>query len=294
MKQIFSILLFTITFISNGQDDNPDFDNLVKLGEIYSGNVMASGDDFKKAVEELRTPGLNHIIDALIAVGEADKKLLTKEFLSKPSEQELKYWYVIREIHYNNQKENSNPRPNAEVAREILEKEIDSRWLLINYYYRIHSGIAKMFNNKNLSKNNFNLEEYGLENDTEKAIFFFSISNSLTERFRVLNMMKNYDKLLQFESKLPSFNGKAYYEYISFDFEDFDYIGYDKTESYKKQHLGKFYLVLNSHLSALAEKDKTDALSHLYFNSILFKPDYFKYSGDLEKDLKKLYNKSSQ
>ena len=150
MKQIFTILFLTFSLLSFGQE-NADFDNLVKLGEIYSNNVNAN---FKKAVEELRTPGLNHIIDALIAVGEGDKKLLTKEFLTKPSEQELKYWYVLREIHYNSQSENSEPRPNDQVAKETLEKDIDSRWLLDNYYYRIQGGIAKMFNNKNLSKYN--------------------------------------------------------------------------------------------------------------------------------------------
>jgi hypothetical protein len=75
--------------MSFGQEKT-DFDNLVKLGEIYSKNVNATGEEFKKEVEKLRTPELNHIIDALVAVGEGDKKLLTKEFLSKPSEKELK------------------------------------------------------------------------------------------------------------------------------------------------------------------------------------------------------------
>jgi len=291
MKQIFTILFLTITLSSFGQE-NTDFENLVKLGEIYSKNVNATGDDFKKAVEELRTPGLNHIIDALIAVGKGDKKLLAKEFLAKPSGQELKYWYVLREIHYNNQPENPEPLPNEQVAKETLEKDIDSRWLLDNYYYRIRGGIAKMFNDKNLSKYNIDLDDYGLENETEKAILYFAISNSLTQRFQVLQMMKNYDKLLEFASKLPTFNGKPYYEYTSFDFEDFEWVGYDKTESYKERHLGNLYSALNGHFSALAEKDKTEEMRKLYFNSVLFIPEYFKYSGGIENDLQELYNQS--
>lgn len=294
MKQFFTILLSTITLLSFGQTKTTDFDNLVKLGEIYSNNVNTTGDDFKKSVEKLRTPNLNHIIDALIAVGKGDKKLLTKEFLSKPSKQELKYWYVLREIHYNNQSEDSEPRPNKQIAKETLEKDIDERWLLDNYYYRIHGGIAKMFNDNDLSKYNFNLDDYGLENKTEKAILFLSITNSLTQRFRVLQMVKNYDKLLEFANKLPTFNGKSYYEYTSFDFEDFEWIGYDKIESYKERHLGNLYLALNAHFSALAEKDKSEELRNLYFNSILFIPDYFKYSGELENDLQELYNQSNK
>lgn len=294
MKQLFTVLFLTFTLFSFGQENNADFENLVKLGEIYSKNINATGDDFKKAVEELRTPGLNHIIDALIAVGEGDQKLLTKEFLSKPSEQELKYWYMLREIHYNNQSENSEPRPNDQVAKETLESDIDSRWLLENYYYRIRGGITKMFNDKDLSKFNIDLEGYGLESETEKAMLFFAISNSLTQRFQVLKMIKNYDKLLEFANKLPTFNGKPYYEYTSFGFEDFDWIGYDKTESYKERHLGDLYSALTGHFSALAEKEKTDEMRNLYFNSILFIPDYFKYSGGMEKDFQQLYNQSKK
>lgn len=292
MKQIFTILFLSITILSFGQEKS-DFDNLVKLGEIYSGN-STTGDNFKNSVEELRTPGLNHIIDALIAVRRGDKKFLTKDFLSKPSDQELKYWYVLREIHYNRQSKNSEPRQAKEIAKEILQKDIDSRWLLDNYYYRIHSGIAKMFNDKDLSKYDIDINDYGLENDTEKAILFFAISNSLTEKFKVLQMMKNYDKLLEFVNKLPTFNGKPYYEYTSFDFEDFEWIGYNKTESYKERHLGNLYSSLSGHFSALAEKEKKDKMRNLYFNSILFIPDYFKYSGEIEKDLQHLYNQSKE
>lgn len=293
MKQISTIILLAITFVSFGQKDT-DFENLVKLGVIYSKNVNATSNNFKNEVEKLRTVGLNHIIDALIAVGKGDKKLLTKEFLSKPSEHELKYWYVLRDIHYNNLSENSEPRPNEEVAKETLAKEIDSRWLLDNYYYRIRGGIAKMFNDKNLSKYNIDLNDYELENETEKAILFFAISNSLTQRFQVLQMMKNYDKLLVFAKKLPTFNGKPYYEYTSFNFQDFEWIGHDKTESYKDRHLGNLYSALNVHFSALAEKEKINETRNLYFNSILFIPEYFKYSGKMENDLQELYNQSKK
>ncbi|WP_298520991.1 hypothetical protein [uncultured Kordia sp.] len=294
MKYFFTIVFFTLSLTLVGQENNPDFKNLVQLGEIYSNNVNATGEDFKKSVEALRTPGLNHIIDALIAVGAADEKLLTKEFLSKPSAQELKYWYVIREIHYNNQPETTEVKSSEQVAKETLAKEIDSRALVDNYYYRIQSGIAKIFNEKDLSTYNFNLDEYGLENDTEKAMLYFSISNALTQRFRVLNMVENYDKLLEFASKLPTFNEKPYYEYTAFDFEDFEWTGYDKKESYKKAHLKELYGALYGHFVAFAKKEKGEELRNLYFNSIFSTPDYFKYAAELEESLQQLYSQSKK
>jgi hypothetical protein len=293
IRGFFVTLFLTLALCAFGQETT-EFEKLVKLGELYTTNVNATGDDFKREIEKLRSPGLNHIIDALIAVGSGDEKLVRHEFLSKPSEQELKYWYVLREIHYNNRSVNTNPRPNEQVAQETLESEIDSRWLLDNYYYRIRGGIAKMFNEKDLSKYNFDLNDYGLEGETEKAILYFAISTSLIQRFQVLQMMKKYDRLLEFADKLPSFNGKPYYTYTSFDFEDFQWIGYDKSESYKETHLENLYQALNAHLSALAEKKKTDELRNLYLESVLFMPNYFKYSGKLEKDLQELYDQANK
>jgi hypothetical protein len=293
MKQMIALLFLMLSLSSYGQD-GIDFENLVKLGEIYSKNVNATVEEFKMEVDKLRTPELNHIIETLLAVGDGDKKLLTKEFLSKPSFQELKYWYVLREIHYNNQSDLSERRLSNAVAKESLEKDIDSRWLLDNYYYRIRGGIAKLFNDKDLSEENIDLEGYGLENDTEKAILFFAVSTALIQRFQVLLKLKNYDKLLEFANKIPTFNSKPYYEFRDFDFEDFDWIGYDKTESYKESHLSNLYLALFGHFSALSEKGRGEDLRNLYFNSILFVPGYFKYSGVMDQGLQDLYNKSKK
>ncbi|WP_339663270.1 hypothetical protein [Croceibacter atlanticus] len=281
-----------ISTITHAQMDNQEFENLVELGEVYSKNVNATGDDFKTSVNRLRNSNLNHIIDALIAVGKGDKKLLTKEFLTKPNNTELKYWYVLREIHYNNVSEDKQPRDNNLVAKEVLESEIDERWLLDNYYYRIRGGIAKLFNEADLSQYDFNLNDYELESETERAMLYFALTDAMTQRFKVLQMLKKSEKLLEFAVKLPNFNGKPYYEYTSFDFEDFDWIGYDKTESYKQRHIGNIYQSVNGYFSAVAEKNDKENMRNIYFNSILSKPKYFEYSGEMEADLKEIYNKS--
>ncbi|OAD91680.1 hypothetical protein A7A78_11645 [Aequorivita soesokkakensis] len=294
MNKIIILIFLLFSAFIHGQIENKDFDNLVKLGEIYSKNVNATGDEFKNSVEKLRTPNLNHIIDALIAVGEEDEKLLTKEFLSKPSDLELKYWYVIREIHYNRVSKEKQPRPNKIVAEEVLESEIDERWLLANYYYRIQGGIAKVFNDADLSDYNFNINDYGLKNETEKAILYFSLTGAMTQRFMVLQVLKKPEKLLEFADKLPAFNGKPYYEYTSFDFEDFDWVGYDKTESYKKVHIGNVYQSINAYFSAIADKKDTEKARDIYFKSILYIPKYFKYSGLMESDLNEIYKKSKE
>ena len=294
MKQLVTIFLTFWSLSIFGQSQEQDFNNLVKLGEVYSKNVNGTGADFKKSVEALRTPNLNHIIDALIATGKGDKRLLTNEFLTKPSLQELKYWYVLQEILNNHQSKDAAAKSSEQVARETLAKEIDTRWLLDNYYYQLHGGIAQLFNNNNLSKYNFNLDDYGLENVTEKAILFFSLSYALTQRFQVLQMMQNYGKLLDYAAKMPTFNGKPYYEYTAFDFDDFEWMADNKIESYKARNLGNLYAVLNDHFSALAHKNKTVEVRQLYFKSILRVPCYFKYATGIEKNLQDMYNQTSK
>lgn len=294
MKQILIFILLLTAIITTAQLklDQKDLNNIIAISELYSHNPNATGDKFAKSIDSLRTPKLNHIVDALIEVGKGEKTILENRFLSRPNDEELLLWYVIREIHYNRVNEKITPRPDTVVAKEILSKKIDSRWLLDNYYYRIHGGIGSLFNDANLSKINFDIESLGFNDETEKAIFFLSMMDALVGgRFKVLQMMKNNKMILDFCDKLPKFNGKEYFYYKNFDFDDFDFIGYDKTESYSVREIGYFYNILLAQYIATAElRDKND-VQEIYFNSILYEPKYFKFT-QYKDDLQSLYDKS--
>jgi len=294
MKSLLTVILFLTATFTKAQIklERNDLNNLIAISELYSHNTNAAGDKFAKSIEPLRTPKLNHIADVLIAVGKGDKTILEPRFLSRPSDDELMLWYIIRELHYNRVNEKLTPRPDTIVAKEILSKKIDSRWLLDNYYYRIHGGIASLFNNANLSKYNFNIDSLGFRDETEKAIFFLNMVDALIGgRFKVLQMMKNNKKILDFCDNLPKFNGKPYFYYKNFDYDDFDWIGYDKTESYNERHIGGLYTTLIAQFGAIAElRDKREA-QEIYFNSILHEPKYFKFTQSKD-DLQSIYDNS--
>jgi hypothetical protein len=268
-----------------------DLQNLIAIAQIYSANTNASGDNFAKSMDSLRTPVLAHIVDALIEVGKGDEKILEDRFLQRPGHDELMMWYVIREIHYNNVSKSSTHRPAVDVANEVLSQKIDERWLLDNYYYRIHGGIASLFNEADLSKVDINIENLGFKDQTEKAIFYFNMVDALIGgRFRVLSSLKKYDRIVEFSRKLPKFNGKEYYYYTDFDFEDFDWVGYDKSQSYKMVNLGTVYEVLSQQLVAFGNTKNSDIARGIYANSILDQPKYFDYSG-FKEDLQKMHSK---
>jgi hypothetical protein len=214
MKRLLTLAFIWTTFSTNAQTKIADTDliNLVSIGELYSKNPNATGPAFRQSLDSLRTPQLSHIVDALIAAGAGDSTILQPRFISRPPNDELILWYVIREIHYNRTSKAMAPKPAIEVAKAVLSQTIDPRWMLDNYYYRIHGGFAKLFNTTDLSKVNFDLNKLGFKNKTEKAIFFFSIASDLNGRFRVLQMMKNHKGLIDFADKAPHFNGKPYYQ----------------------------------------------------------------------------------
>lgn len=294
MKTVLASFFTLLSFINFAQIklDTKDLKNLILISELYSKNTNARGPEFAKSIDSLRTPKLNHIADALIEVGKGEKTILTNKYLARPSNEELYLWYVIREIHYNLVSKTKAKRPNLEVANEVLSQNIDERWLLDNYYYRIKGGIASLFNEADLSKTDIDVEKLGFKNQTEKSIFYLSMMDALIGgRFKVLQMLKKNDKIIEFSEKLPTFNGKKYFYYTSLDFEDFNWIGYEESKSYSDVNIGNLYTVVFAHFSAIIQLKSKSEAQEIYFNSILHEPKYFKYSSAKE-DLQMLFEKS--
>jgi len=264
-----------------------DLSNLITISEIYSANVNATGDEFTKSIEALRTPKLSHLVDVLLEVSKPTKEILTH--LKRPDNDELMMWYVLREIHYNNSNKTKTGKSASTVANEMLSSKIDERCLLDNYYYRLHGGIASLFNNQDLGDTDIDIESLGFKNSSEKGIFFLGMIDALIgKRFKVLHMMKNNAKILEFASKMPTFNSKPFFYYKDFGYDDFEWIGYDKKEFYNVVHIGNLYeTLLALHVATSKLKGKEEART-LYYNSILYMPEYFKYTP-IKPDLEKAY-----
>lgn len=289
---LITFLLTTMLMQAQLKLEPQELKNLVAVGELYSKNPNATGKDFVKAIDSLRIPKLNHIVDVLLTVGKGDKAMMKAKILARPDDEELMCWYVIREIHYNRTDTTHTRKTSTEIAEEVLAQKIDSRWLVDNYYYRIHGGIALMFNDADLSSYNIDTDQLGLKDDTEKAIFYANMMDALAGgRFRVLRMMNNNKTLLEYCKKLPKFNGKAYYYYKNFDYPDFEWIGYDKKQSYKEVHLANLYNTLLAQFIATSELMSKQDAREIYFNSILREPSYFMYSMQ-KKELQALYDQS--
>lgn len=286
---------FLITaFVQTGQAQltlsDTDFNNLVAIGEYYSRNVMLTGETAVDDLEQWRTNKLDKVVSTLQVKARTSKEILSPVYLSRPSDDDLVLWFVIREIHYNLTDKDTTPKPSEDVARKYLAEPIDKRWLIGNYYFHIQSTIAMLFNTMDMSELNFDLTSYGLENDYEKAALYFNMMDAFTTRFSVLQYMKNHHKLLEYAARLPKFNSQPYYFFKDFQYDDFEWIGHKKVEMYNHRHIGGRYTALLAHMNALAEVEDKESASSLYWNSILTAPQYFKYSK-AEKELASMYKK---
>ncbi len=110
-------------------------------------------------------------------------------------------------------------------------------------------------------------------------------------RFKVLQMLKNNDGIIEFSEKMPQINGKKYYYYVNLDFEDFNWIGFEETKSYSEVNFDNLYAAVIAHFSATTQLKSKQESQEIYFNSILHEPKYFKYSN-AKKELQMLFDKS--
>ena len=268
-----------------------DLGSLVGIAELYSHYTSNFDDNIQAKLQSLRTPKLSHLVDALIANGRKDSTILQRRFLSRPTDEELRLWYVIREIHYNLTSKTTKPEPDTDVARKVLASSIDSRWLLDNYYYRILSGLGFLFNSADLSTHDVCIDSLGLLNETEKAILFLNMTTSLIGgRFGVLSMKNKCQAILECCGRLPTFKGRPYFCYKDFAYADFDWIGYQETESYNRRHIGTLYRTLLSHVAAAAQLGNAETATSVHRHSILSSPVLFRYSN-LESELWSFYEK---
>jgi hypothetical protein len=279
MKKIAALvlLLASAQLAAQVKLNDKDFKNLVALAQAYAGDVNANSDGFDAKVKELSTPKLKHVVETLTLLDGNDKALLTPKYLGRPTNEELQLWYVIKDVQHK-RVDSLETRSDEQIAKDVLAKKIDERLMVHNYYRHLEGGMGFLSNTMDMSGINIDIDKLGLKNDTEKGIFFLNMSHGLITRFRVLNQMKNPSKLLEFADKLPTFNGQPYYKFTGFGYTDFEYTNDVETTMYNRLHVNDYYEALMSHFMAIAGKADKEKTRDLYFNSILTKPEFFKYS----------------
>ncbi|PJJ60452.1 hypothetical protein [Hymenobacter chitinivorans] len=282
MKLLYTALLLLVASVTFGQ--NTDQDNLIALGKTYR-SYMFRTDPPKEFVQKMTAAAPGTLQATTRFVGQTitkNNQLLTKEYLTIPDDQTLRNVYAVRQINYNLRKENA---PDHHTLLDSLRTAPTSRYELIDCYYEmLFAGVGNKNQPFNWSKTDLTLNEYGLQDDTEKGILFLQCMQACgTHIWGYMNIVKpaNTKEAYSYIKRYPKVNGNKYYQYTDLYFPDFQMVIIkDKgLQSYKSYYLNKYYELLLSHLVCLHQEGAKEAeRQELLLSSVLKERALYKYS----------------
>ncbi|MFN8255678.1 MAG: hypothetical protein U0W24_08325 [Bacteroidales bacterium] len=285
-------LLIMLLGINGFSQNTNTVENLIELGKIYRNFSFrtAPPDNINEQLETLKTPELIKTADFIGQIIKTNNSLTDKKYLTRPDTATLKFIYAIVQVNHNLRVE--KPTDNKEVVEESLKKKVPFYELVDNYYSLLITGIGNKNQPLDLSKTDFQLNQYNLTDDTQKGIFFLEIMNTCGKFiFGYMNIVKppKYDKAIEEIKKYPKFNGLEYYKFLDLNFPDFKMTIGKEKQSYKKYYINNYYKTLISHLICLSQ-DKKDEEKRmdLLLGSILKEKIYYDYYEKKE-DLESLF-----
>ncbi|NOQ75029.1 MAG: hypothetical protein GQ574_23655 [Crocinitomix sp.] len=252
MKKVILSLLCFLTVLS-AQAQNSYNESLIDLARVYKNGMFGTAEPTKKTIKQLKekntSDSLQNTIPFILECVTVKSKILNKSFLTLPDDKTLQSVYIIREVSQN-MREEDGPT-NEKLVDSLLKSTIQRELLVDQYYNTLFTANGNKNQPFNLSKYDFNLDEYNLANDTEKGIFFLrcmSICGSTIWGFMNIPKPANTGKAMDFINKFPKINGQDYYRYTDLYFEDFQIVYNDSLQSYKGVFIDKYYDLMLNHL----------------------------------------------
>lgn len=286
IKKIFTTLTFLV-LVTGGYSQNLN-DELIKLAKIYR-NFHFTNDTPKEAIDQLNAVSSKELQNSKVFIGELIKKnnkIATLQFLSRPDSITVKHLFTIRSINWNMYE--AEPLDNYALIDSLNKFPASTYEQLACYYGMLFVSIGNKNTPLNMSSINLTLDNYGLNDDTEKGIVFLKGMETFGSMiWGYMNVVKppNYDKALSVINNFPKFNGQPYYQFQDLNFKDFNLTN-DKRrpkESFKKYFINKYLNTLLYHSAALGQKKKTkEEQMNVMLGSIMKNESYYKYSDNAE------------
>jgi len=294
--KILLTLFIGCCFFLQGFGQSAEKTALIELGRAYKDYMFAGEADkkFLKSFNKQFPKSLKTEANFIQETITTNNDILNEDFLQLPEESVLKNIYIIREINLL-LREESEVSPTELV--DSLEKSKIPRYELIDNYYDI---LFTAYGNKNkpfdFSGVNFQINDLGLADETEKGIFFLKcIDLCAVNIWGYMNVVKppNTAKALEYIKKYPNINGKPYYQFTDLYFKDFEMVinKDDGKESYKSYYLNKYYELLLSHLISLdREGGSQEEIRDLLLSSIMKDESLYKYT-EYKETLESIFQK---
>jgi len=285
MRNILTLIFILTVFFCKGQELNT-VNEIVKLAKIYRGNHGLSGlDESSDSIfSKYKGTKFENVSDFIQELTKSKNRIIEPEFLKKPDSITLKLFHTIIMVNYNMYE--SKPDDNEAVAKKYLKKDIIQNEQIQQYYGSLFVSVINKNRPFDYSKQDWNLDQLGFENDKEKAVFFLVFMDKLgSQIYNYHTAMRgpNWDGIEKYVQLLPTINGKNYYEYDAFYFKDFKMTIYKQNRYFKEYYLPKFYDILVGHILMMEQKnfDKKE-INKFLLTSILSQGQYFEYCNRMD------------
>ncbi len=279
-----TLLFFLLLLAHSGIGQTPENDKIIELAKAYK-DFMFRNDATKEILKDIKkdVPGnLTAAAAFIVQTISKNNKLLNKDYLMLPDSGTIKTIYIIRAINLNLREESQID--NLNLIESLKTQDIPRLELIDNYYGMLFTAVGNKNAEFDLSKENFDLKEFNLRNETEKGIFFLQCMRLCgAVIWGYMNVVKppNTKKAHEYIKKFPRFNGQPYFQYTDMYFPDFQMviIKKDGAQSYKSYYLDKYYELLVNHLICLSKEGASEKEQYdLVLGSILKESNLYKYT----------------
>jgi len=255
MKKHLLIYFLLLSLCCFSQTSNQDF---IKLAEAFHKYHSISADSIViQNLEEIHSIENDSSKYFIIELIKSNNQTLSDKYLTKPTLKTLKSVYIILQLNYN--MFNSSPISNDKVIDKIDFDNISEEELLFTYYRTLIGNLVNKIEIIDFSIINFNFEKLKLKTKTEKSIFFLIVMERLGSYYwanEATSESINSEDIVNIIKRYPQFDGKKYYEFNDFDFQDFD-VSIDirrAKESFKDYYLKVYIGIIQFHFDKLKIK----------------------------------------
>jgi len=292
MKKIISLIVIFLSLSAYSQD-TLNKNHIIELGKHYS-RFMFANDASKELIKKLGKEYNDYLSTSLLFVKEVTKsknKILSDKFLKLPDTNTLRVIFIIDALHQNPHLE--NPLDPSQIVDSLVDKKIPYHLLIDQYYQTIFTSVGNKNKPFDMSKVNFKMDEYGLNNDRQKTMFYLRCMDACgSQIYGFMNIVNppNTEKALDYIEKFPQFDGLKYYQYTDLHFGDFQLeIFNDKgLQSYKSHFINELFKTLLNHAVCLNKEGDKQDVQDFFISSPLKDETLWKYT-ELQEVLKSIF-----
>jgi hypothetical protein len=223
------------------QGPNSDLLTLSKIYLQYKNNGVGQAEKVSAALAEVKNPEMEFVKQFVYECTQQSPKLLSLEFMRKPSKENLQRIFKLRRVNWNSM---SMTGVTTVVLDTFNIDRINNEELLTAYYRMVVDGVQPYNPSPvDFSQSYIDFDQLQLESKREKAIAFYTTVDGFAQKYNIfVRSNDNCAKAKELAATFPRINGKVLFAATPPPFEDFKVTIANNSvnKSFKESFVGNF------------------------------------------------------